>query len=123
MQPAQLRALVLDLFSRIHDGRELADRALDRALRANPSLHSRERRLVSEVTFAMVRHVRRLDWQLSVALAATRQPSFETFATPEQHRLRFALAGRCWCVCALNGWQVLVCVCTEWVAGAGVCVH
>ncbi len=92
MQPAQLRALVLDLFSRIHDGRELADRALDRALRANPSLHSRERRLVSEATFAMVRHVRRLDWQLSVALAATRQPSFESFATPEQHRLRFALA-------------------------------
>lgn len=92
MRPALVRGIVFDVFTRSHDAKELADRALDRALRANPGLHSTERRLVSEAFFAMIRHVRRLDFQLSAGLAAYRLPRLDQFATPDLHRLRLAVA-------------------------------
>jgi 16S rRNA (cytosine967-C5)-methyltransferase len=88
MRPATVRATVVDVFTRVHDGKELADRALDRSIRAQPSLHSTERRLVSEAVYAMVRHVRTLDFLLEKTLGA----KLSSIATPDLHKLRFALA-------------------------------
>lgn len=92
MRPALVRATVLDVFERTHGQRELVDRALDRALRANASLHSTERRLISESAITMVRFVRRLDYVLDAALAASKLPARSTLATPEHNRLRLAFA-------------------------------
>lgn len=88
MRASLVRSLCLDVVARVLDGDELADRALNRALRANRQLHSTERRLVSEATYAIVRSLRRLDylWQQLAGEAWLKQ------ATPEKHRLRLALA-------------------------------
>ena len=92
MRPALVRALSLDVLSRVFDGGELADRALDRAIRANPSLHSTERRLVGEAVFAVLRHATKLDAMADVALKAARRPSVDQLSSPERLRWRLALA-------------------------------
>lgn len=88
MRASLVRSLCLDVVARVIDGDELADRALNRALRAHRQLHSTERRLVSEATYAIVRSLRRLDylWQQLAGDVWAKQP------TPEKHRLRLALA-------------------------------
>lgn len=88
MRASFVRSLCLDLIARVLDAGELADHALNRTLRANPKLHSTERRLVAEATYAVVRASRRLEYVLEQHLDAR----WRELATPEKHRLRLALA-------------------------------
>lgn len=88
MRASLVRSLCLDLIARVLDADELADHALNRTLRANPQLHSTERRLVSEASYSMVRASRRHEYVLEQSLGAR----WRQLATPEKHRLRLALA-------------------------------
>ena len=88
MTPTPLRTLLLDTVIRVLDQGELADRALDRALRAHRNLHSRERRLLGEALFAVVRHHRRLDYQLEQAAAL----GWRNLSTPDRHLWRVTAA-------------------------------
>lgn len=87
MQAGLIRAVVLDVVARVRERGELADRALDRALRAHRELHSRERRRVSEAVFALVRMARRIDFLLEHV-----DTSWSNRSTPDRDRLRFAAA-------------------------------
>ncbi|MFM2151943.1 MAG: hypothetical protein RL199_378, partial [Pseudomonadota bacterium] len=92
MRPALVRALSLDVLSRVFDGGEISDRALDRAIRANPSLHSTERRMVGEAVFSVLRHASRLDAHVDAALREARRPLLASLSSPEKMRWRLALA-------------------------------
>jgi len=88
MQTVLVRTLVLDCLSRVLERGELADHALDRALRANKALHSRERRLVGECLFALVRQRRSLAYRLEAHLGRR----WQQLSTPDRDRWALALA-------------------------------
>jgi 16S rRNA (cytosine967-C5)-methyltransferase len=87
MRPALVRLLAVDVAARVLEGRELADRALHRAVRAHPELHSTERRRVGEAAFAMIRFARRHGYVLERVVRDWARRS-----SPERLRLRFAAA-------------------------------
>ncbi len=91
MHPRE-RALVLDVVSRVFERGELAARAVDRAVRANSHLNSRTRHHLTDSVFAVVRLRARLDYLLDAALKDAGDLRFDSIPTPEQNRLRFALA-------------------------------
>lgn len=87
MRPVLVRMLAVDVAARVLENRELADRALHRAVRAHPELHSTERRRVGEAAFAMIRFARRHGYVLERAIRDWARRS-----SPDRLRLRFAAA-------------------------------
>jgi 16S rRNA (cytosine967-C5)-methyltransferase len=92
MRTALLRTLVLDVFTRVVDQGELADRALHRALRAHSELHSTERRLIATALYAMIRLYRRYDFLLDAALHGQKKKGVGALPSPDLQRLRYAVA-------------------------------
>ena len=92
MRGTLVRTIAVDVFARCVERRESGDRALSKALRAHPELHSLERRLVGDAAFAMLRHLKRLDHLLARAAVAERVAGPDEKSTPEKHKLRFAAA-------------------------------
>lgn len=88
MRASLIRSLALDVLARVLDAGELADRALNRAVRANKQLHSTERRLLTESVYAALRTLGRTDHVLADTLGV----AWHRLATPERHRLRLAFA-------------------------------
>jgi len=92
MRASLIRTLAIDVFARCVERRESADRALQRAVRSHPELHSNERRLVGDAAYAMLRHQKRLDHLLLKAAIAEKVAVPDEKSTPERHKLRFAAA-------------------------------
>lgn len=87
MQASLIRTVVMDVFARVVERHELADFSLNRALRRHKKLHSRERRLIAESLYAMIRMRRRYEYVLQQAL-----PKYGSISTPDQRHWQFALA-------------------------------
>jgi 16S rRNA (cytosine967-C5)-methyltransferase len=92
MRAALVRNLVLDVYARVTEQGELADRALNRALRSHADLHSHERRYVATSLYAMIRMQRRFDYLLDAALLRDARQGLASLATPDIHRLKYAAA-------------------------------
>jgi 16S rRNA (cytosine967-C5)-methyltransferase len=83
---------VLDVFTRVLDQGELADRALHRAFRSHQELHSTERRLVATTLYAMIRLYRRFDFLLDAALRSRKKTGVAALPSSDLQRLRYAAA-------------------------------